>query len=77
MSIQQDILVGGWNIPTIESFHEEHFNPNNKKENGVAGWQEATQKDVEYAYGVLQIKLQLLASPVEMWDKVHIQDMVT
>ena len=32
MSIQQAILFGEWNIPTIESFHEDHFNPNDKKE---------------------------------------------
>ena len=31
MSIQQAILFGGWNIPTIESFCEDHFNPNNEK----------------------------------------------
>ena len=31
MSIQQAILFGGWNIPTIESFYEDHFIPNNKK----------------------------------------------
>ena len=31
MSIQQAILFGGWNIPTIETFHEDHFNPNNEK----------------------------------------------
>ena len=42
-----------------------------------AGWQEATQKYVECAFGVLQSKWWLLASPVEMWDEVCIQDMVT
>ena len=31
MSIQQAILFGGWSIPTIESFREDHFNPNNEK----------------------------------------------
>ena len=31
MSIQQAIIFGGWNIPTIELFHEDHFNPNNTK----------------------------------------------
>ena len=30
MRIQQAILFGRWNIPTIESFCEDHFNPNNK-----------------------------------------------
>ena len=48
-----------------------------KKEKTFAEWQEATQKDVECAFGVLQSKWLLLASPVEMWDEVHIQDMVT
>ena len=48
-----------------------------KKGKTFAGWQEATQKDVEHAFGILQSKWQLLASPVEMWDEVHIQDMVT
>ena len=38
MSIQQAILFGGWNIPTIESFHEDHFNPNKEKEKTFAGW---------------------------------------
>ena len=46
-----------------------------KKETTYAGWQEAAQKDVECTFGVLQSKWQLLASPVEMWDEVCIQDM--
>ena len=48
-----------------------------KKKTSFTGWQEAAQKDEEYVFGVLQSNWQLLASPVEMWDKVHIQDMVT
>ena len=48
-----------------------------KKEKTFARWQEAAWKDVEDAFGVLQSKWWLLASPVEMWDEVHIQDMVT
>ena len=48
-----------------------------KKEKLFAGWQEPTWKDIDCAFGVLQSKWQLLASPVEMWDEVHIQDMVT
>ena len=48
-----------------------------KKEKTLAGWQEATWKDVEPAFGVLKNKWWLLASPVEMWDKVCIEDMVT
>ena len=48
-----------------------------KKEKAFAGWQEAAQKDVECAFGVLQSKWRLLASPVEMWDEVCIQEMVT
>ena len=40
------------------------------------GWQEAAWKDVECAVGVLQSKLWLLASPVEMWDELCIQNMV-
>ena len=43
-----------------------------KKETTFAGWHEAAWKDVEYTFGVLQSKWQLLASPVE----VHILDMV-
>ena len=42
-----------------------------KKEKTFAGPQEATRKDVECAFGVLQSKWQLLASLVEMWDEVH------
>ena len=76
MSIQQAILFGGWNIPTIELFHEDHSIPITKKETTFTGWQEAAQKDVQHTFGVLQSKWQLLASPVEMWDEVHIQDMV-
>ena len=72
MSIQQAILFGGWNIPTIESLCEGHFNPSNEKETTFAGWQEAAQKDVECTFGVLQSKWGLLASPVEMWDEVCI-----
>ena len=48
-----------------------------KKETTFAGWQEAAWKDVEHTFGVLQNKWQLLASPVEMWDEVCIQDLVT
>ena len=48
-----------------------------KKKTSFTGWQEALQKDEEYVFGVLQSNWQLLASPVEMWDKVYIQDMVT
>ena len=47
-----------------------------KKEKTFPGWQKAAWKDVEHTFGVLQSKWQLLASPVEMWDEVHIQDMV-
>ena len=50
--------------------------PITKKETTFAGWQEAAQKDVEHTFGVLQSKWRLLTSPVEMWDEVHIQDMV-
>ena len=76
MSIQQTILFDGWNIPTIESFHP-ISTPITKQEKTFAGWQEAAQKDVEHAFGVLQSKWQLLVSPVEMWDEVCIQDMLT
>ena len=51
--------------------------PMMKKEKSFAGWPEAAQKDVKCAFGVLQSKWWILASHVEMWDKVHIQDMVT
>ena len=59
-------------MPTIESFCED----STKKETTFAGWQEAAQKDVECTFGVLQSKWQLFGSPVEMWDKVCIHDMV-
>ena len=52
MSIQQAILFGGWNIPPIELFHEYHFNPNDEKRENFFGWQEATLKDVECAFGI-------------------------
>ena len=72
MSIQQAILFGGWNIPTIESFHEDHFNPNNEKRENFC-WMAGTCTE---GCGMC-IWGMLLASPVEMCDKVHIQDMVT
>ena len=47
-----------------------------KKETTFAGWQEASQKDVECTFGVVQSKWWLLASHMEMWVELHIQDMV-
>ena len=47
-----------------------------KKEKQFAGWQEAARKDVKRAFGVLQSKWHLLASPIEKWDEVKIQHMV-
>ena len=63
--------------PQLSCFMKTISIPIMKKEKNFAGWQEAAWKDVECAFGVLQSKSQLLASPVEMWDEVHIQDMVT
>ena len=46
-----------------------------KKEKQFAGWQEAARKDIERAFGVLQSKWYLLASPIEKWYEVKIQHM--
>ena len=50
--------------------------PLTKKEKQFTGWQEAARKDVKRAFGVLQSKWCLLASPIEKWDEVKIQHMV-
>ena len=62
--------------PQLSHFVKTISIPIVKKETTFAAWQEGAGKDVEHAFGVLQSKWQLLASPVEMWDEVHIQDMV-
>ena len=62
--------------PQLSCFMKTISIPITKKETTFAGWQEAAQKDVEHTFGVLQSKWRFLASPVEMWDEVHIQDMV-
>ena len=63
--------------PQLSHFMKTISIPIMKKEKIFAGWQEAAWKDVEHAFGVLQSRWQLLASPVKMWDEVHIHDMVT
>ena len=68
-------LVDG-KYPQLSCFMKTISIPITKKETTFAGWQEAAQKDMEHIFGVLQSKWRFLASPVEMWDEVHIHDMV-
>ena len=62
--------------PQLSHFVKTILIPIMQKETTLAGWHKATWKDVECIFGVLQSKWHLLASPVEMWDKVCIQDML-
>ena len=62
--------------PQLSHFVKTISIPIIKKETNFAGWQEASWKDVECTFGVLQSKWWLLAGPVEMCNEVCIQDMV-
>ena len=75
MSIQQAILFGGWDISIVESFCEDHFNPNDEKGVYFSWMAESCMEGCRMHIWALQSKWWLLSSPVEMWDKVCIQDM--
>lgn len=62
--------------PPISRFVKTISSPINRSERIFAGWQEAARKDVERAFGVLQMKWRMLANPVERWDEIKIQQMV-
>ena len=71
-----NMLFGGWNIPTVESFHEDHFNPNDEKGDYYC-WMvgSCTVGCGMHIWGIAK-QVAVIASPVEMWDEVCIQDMV-
>ena len=48
----------------------------NKNESRYASWQEASRKDVERAFGVLQRKFQILMRAVELWYVEDIKKIV-
>jgi len=62
--------------PKLSRFAKTISVPLSRAERNYATWQEAARKDVERAFGVLQSKWRLLASPIKKWDEIRIQKMV-
>ena len=53
--------------PELSRFVKTIEEPFNRKSTVFAMWQEATRKDIERAFGVLQRKFQILVRKIELW----------
>ena len=60
------LLVDGI-YPELSRFVKTISEPGDKRSRYYAKWQEATRKDIERAFGVLQRKFNVLVRPVEQW----------
>jgi hypothetical protein len=59
-----------------------HICQNNKglaslKAKYFATAQEAQRKDVEHAFGVLQVRFQIIQQQTRLWDKVTLREIMT
>jgi hypothetical protein len=52
-------------------------NPKNRAEAKFAKAQEASQKDIERAFGVLQARFAIVQGPSHFWDKDTLHDIMT
>jgi hypothetical protein len=62
--------------PELARFVKTVQEPINDKAKGYSRWQEATRKDIERAFGVVQRKFQILVRKFEQWYVNDISDIV-
>ena len=62
--------------PELSRFVKTIEEPRNRKSLVFSKWQEATRKDIERAFGVLQRKFQVLVKKIELWYVGDIADVV-
>ena len=60
------LLVDGI-YPELSRFVKTIEEPSNQKASAFAKWQEASRKDIERAFGVLQRKFHILVKKIELW----------
>jgi hypothetical protein len=54
--------------PPLSCFVQANHQPGNKKRAHFRKMQEVVQKDVEWAFGVLQTKFAITANPLKLWN---------
>ena len=62
--------------PKLERLVKPFSEPVGKENIRYSAWQEATRKDIECCFGVLQWKFAFLAKPVELWYIEEISNVV-
>ena len=63
--------------PTWTTFMKTISNPKGNKEIEFARAQEACQKDIERAFGVLQSRFAIVRGPARFWDKKTLKNIMT
>lgn len=69
------LLVDGI-YPTWSCFVQTIHKPGDEKRAHFNKMQEAIRKDVEWAFGVLQIRFAIIANPSKLWDMDTIEDVM-
>ena len=70
-------FIWGWNIPTIELFCEDHFNPNNEKRENFFWMAGSHTEGCGTCIWHIAKQVAVIGKSVEMWNEVHIQDMAS